>query len=48
MDGGDASDLGEELDENVFGDGGVEIADVACCFLVAVFDVGEEGGHDGL
>lgn len=46
MDGIDASDLGEEFDDHVFGDGGVEVADVAGCLLVAVFDVGE-GCHGG-
>mmetsp|Transcript_24542 Transcript_24542/g.52054 ORF Transcript_24542/g.52054 Transcript_24542/m.52054 type:complete len:230 (+) Transcript_24542:394-1083(+) len=41
----DPSYLREEFDEEVFGRGGVEVADVACGFLVAVFDVGE-GCHD--
>ncbi len=40
MDGGDAADLGEEFDEEGVVDGGVEVADVDCGFLVAVFDVG--------
>lgn len=46
MDGIDAAYLGEEFDEEVIGYGGVEVADVAGCLLVAVFDVGE-GCHGG-
>ena len=42
--GVDASDLGKELDDDVLGHGGVEVADVADGFLVAVFDV-REGCH---
>ena len=41
MYGGDASNLSEEFDEKVFGYLRVEVAYVACCFLVAVFDCGE-------
>ena len=46
MNGGDASYLGEEFDEEIFGYGGVEVAYVAGCFLVAVLYGGEGGCHD--
>jgi len=38
--GRDAADLGEELDEEGVVDGGVEVADIDCGFLVAVFYIG--------
>jgi len=40
VDGRDAADLGEELDEEGVVDGGVEVADIDCGFLVAVFYIG--------
>jgi len=45
VDGVHPTNLGEEFDEEIVGHGGVEVADVTCGFLVAMFDVGE-GCHD--
>ena len=43
MDGGDATYLGKEFDEEEFGHRGVEVAHVDGGFLVSVFHVGEAG-----
>ena len=41
MDGEDAADLGKEFEEEGIVAGGVEVSDVAGCFLISVLDVCE-------